>query len=269
MPTPFVFSLEPATWAALVVAATCAFVLPIAAAFFWRHRAGASWRAVWVGVLVYFVSQFVLRIPWQVPLAQWVSARTGNQGPLFQAFLAFSFFTSGLFEETGRWVGYRYLMKDRRTRTEGVMMGIGHGGLEAVGLVGVYVAAKLAMAVLATFGLLGAERSMNLAAKLTFTPASALAAGGVERASAMVLHVGLSLVVLQAFRRPSGWRWVAAAIALHALANTAGFVALPFGTWAAEGVIAVVAAGYLWLGWRLASRDAPGAAAASPAPTGG
>lgn len=268
MPTPAPFSLEPATWAALAVSTTCAFVLPIVAAVVWRRRAGASWRAVWVGVLVYFVSQFVLRLPWQVPLARWVSARTGNEGPLFLAFLGLSFFTSGLFEETGRWVGYRYLMKER-SRTEGVMMGIGHGGLEAVGLVGGYVAVKLAMAVLASFGLLGGDAAMNLAAKLAFTPATALAAGGVERASALVLHVGLSLVVLQAFRRAGGLRWVAAAIGLHALANSLAFAAMPLGTWAVEGVVAVVAAGYLWMGWRLASGGASGASAEAPAIAGG
>src|SRR5207237_8795386 len=42
----------------------------------------------------------------------------------------------GLFEEIGRWLGYRFLIKYDRTWRVGIMYGAGHGGLESMLLVG-------------------------------------------------------------------------------------------------------------------------------------
>jgi uncharacterized membrane protein YhfC len=76
---------------------------PLIAMAWWRHRTGAPYRAFVYGAAVFFVFQVVLRLPWQVPLAHWARAH-----PEWQVeFLLFSALTAGLFEEAGRYAGYR------------------------------------------------------------------------------------------------------------------------------------------------------------------
>src|SRR4051794_20280934 len=83
------------------------------------------------GAPVFFVSQVVLRFPWQIPLAH---SMYRHPRWLIQ-FLLLSSLTAGLFEETGRWLGYRFLLWEATRRT-GTMFGLGHGGLESILLAG-------------------------------------------------------------------------------------------------------------------------------------
>jgi uncharacterized membrane protein YhfC len=123
-------------------------------------------------------------------------------------------------------------------------------------LVGTSLAGALVAAVLASQGKLPEPALSAVRAQLGgLAPASALA-GGFERVSALALHVGLSLVVLQAFVRSGGWRWVALSVLLHGSVNGAALSLLPLGIWPTEAAVAVLAGGVLWLGWRLA-RGAP------------
>src|SRR5215467_9912701 len=68
----------------------------------------------------------------------------GNWGPVLQAWAAGSqalfigllfawALSSGLFEEVGRYVGYRVFMgREEKTWSKAVMYGIGHGGAETI-----------------------------------------------------------------------------------------------------------------------------------------
>jgi uncharacterized membrane protein YhfC len=124
--------LEIGAAAGLALAGTICLVGPILLAVWWRRRTGAPFAAFRAGALVFFVAQVVLRFPWQIPLAR----RIQSHPELMLRFLIFSALTAGIFEETGRWLGYRYLVRERTPLT-GVMMGLGHGGLESMLLVGI------------------------------------------------------------------------------------------------------------------------------------
>jgi uncharacterized membrane protein YhfC len=248
-PTPL---LAPGVAAALAVSTGLALVGPAVAVVIWRWRTGAPWRAVGAGALVFFVSQLVLRLPWQAPLAAWVARSTGAQGPAWIGFLLLSSLTAGLFEEPGRWLGYRWLLRHQLDRRTGVAYGLGHGGLEAMLLVGLSVGGLLVAALAADAGKLPSGPALDAVRQQVggLTPWQALA-GGVERVSAMVLHVGLSLVVLQAFTR-GGARWVWLAIALHFSVNASAMLVMrQAGIWPTEALTAVAAGVVLWLGLRL------------------
>ena len=60
-----------------------------------------------------------------------------NQEALI-GYLIFLGFTAGLFESVGRWVGYKWWFRNSLPYdwAHGVAFGIGHGGIEAVALVG-------------------------------------------------------------------------------------------------------------------------------------
>lgn len=250
--------LSNAVTVAVATSAAVAILLPVALAIFWRRRSGAPWRALWTGALVFFVSQVVLRVPWQAPLAVYLSKKTGGSGALWTGFLLLSCLTAGLFEETGRFVAYRTLLKNERNPRAAVFYGIGHGGIESVLFVGLSLAGLLIAAHLAAAGAIPAGPGLDAVRKQVadLTPAAGLAAG-FERVSAIGLHIALSLVVLQVFTR-GALRWLWTAIALHAATNaTAVLLLKPLGIWPTEVLLFLIAGGILAWAIRLA-RDVVG-----------
>ena len=131
---------KPGVAIGLAVSALIALGAPLAIAFVFRRRTGASFNYFAIGAAVFFVSQIILRLPWQIPLTKFVQGKTAADSALSYAFLAFSALTAGLFEETGRWLGYRFLIKKERSWRVGVMYGLGHGGIESILLVGINMA---------------------------------------------------------------------------------------------------------------------------------
>ena len=158
--------------------------------------------------------------------------------------------TAGLFEETARYLGYRTYAQTARTWAEGVTLGLGHGGGEAI-IFGVLAATgAINMAVI------GATDPASLPILDAVTKAQVLAQakaywampwympmlGGVERLFAMCFHVAMSLVVLRAVTQRR-WGWLLLAILLHAATNAIAVGTLgQFGAIAAEVVLFVIAA---------------------------
>ena len=155
------------------------------------------------------MAQVILRFPWQIPLARSIYHHPKWLIP----FLLLSALTAGLFEETGRWLGYRLLIREPSMRT-GTMFGLGHGGLESILLAGFPLASLAVTWMLAANGSLegpGLESVRQRTSGLDFWSAQLPA---LERAGAILFHVGCALIVLR------GWisrrvGWLALAIGLH------------------------------------------------------
>jgi uncharacterized membrane protein YhfC len=250
--------LHPGAAAGLALAGTICLVGPILIATWWRRRTGAPFSAFRAGVLVFFVAQVVLRFPWQIPLAR----RIQSHPELVLRFLLFSALTAAIFEETGRWIGYRYLLRERTPRT-GVMLGLGHGGLESMLLVGLPLIGLLLAWVLASRGIIAPgdafETVRRQTSSLDFWNVQLAA---LERVSSMAAHVGLSLIVLQVWLR-GGLRWLFLAIALHFAVDGLGGTLmhhLRVPALLAELGVAMLSLGVLLLGWRLVGRAAPATA---------
>src|SRR5580765_5292708 len=96
-------------------------LFPLLVGFFIHRRYHVRWRFFLYGALVFFLSQIVIRIP----LTQVVQAVFGAQlqasETLLYAWLAVLALTAGIFEEVGRWLGYRFLIKHDRTWRVGLM----------------------------------------------------------------------------------------------------------------------------------------------------
>lgn len=206
---PVALSLVLLTLAAGLVA----LLAPAWLAAVWRRRTQVPWRVFFYGMLTFFVFQPVLRMSWQIPLFRWLAHDPRWHLPM----LVFAALTAGLFEECGRWVAFRYLLPKRHDAPTAVMLGLGHGGLEAMLLVGVGFLALGTGYLLAHAGVVVPEGVQSVigsqfAGMTLASPFLAL----LERTSALAAHVGLSLIVLQAFVRGTK-RWLAYAIALHFL----------------------------------------------------
>ena len=88
-----------------------------------------------IGMLVFFVSQIVLRIPLITLLFPKMSWYESLQDNIAAASL-FSGLTAGIFEELGRYAGYKIFLKKNTRYIDGFAYGVGHGGFEAMYLVG-------------------------------------------------------------------------------------------------------------------------------------
>jgi uncharacterized membrane protein YhfC len=264
------FSATPsAAWWGVSLGVIAFYVLfPIALIIIARSRLKVGWRYAGYGALIFFLFQIITRLP-AIQVAQYFLAPTLKSSQV--ALWVFSFvaaLTAGIFEEVGRYVGYRWLMRrEEKTWAKAVMYGLGHGGLEsavaigglaAISLVNVYLIVSTNGAIVpAAQRALAARQIADLATQPAWTPLL----GAWERVSAIAIQVALSVIVLQVFRRGSlGWLWLA--IGLHTLVDFGSLVliqALPISglarNVAVEGILTVVALGALWVIFAL--RDRP------------
>ncbi|OOR14466.1 YhfC family glutamic-type intramembrane protease [Bacillus mycoides] len=170
----------------------------------------AFWKKCYIpymlGVLAFVVSQILIRIPILNYLngnSTAFSMFSVMQPILFAIMLSLS---AGIFEEIARFIAMRYFMKQRDWQS-GFLFGVGHGGIEAVLIVGIPVVSLL----------LSQTVSGNTDSYFV---------GGVERIFAMLIHVGLSFIVLQAVVQKK-FRYVVYAIFIHGTVNAlAGIIPL-------------------------------------------
>ncbi|MCC7164480.1 MAG: YhfC family intramembrane metalloprotease [Anaerolineae bacterium] len=222
--------LNPLLIASYVAAIAFEVILPLVVGFFIHRRFGVRWKFFLFGMLVFFVTQLLIRIP----LVQLVQAYLGQTIQSSQTFLYAWVFalalTAGLFEEIGRYLGYRFLIKDNKTWEVGLMYGAGHGGLESMLLIGGLVLLGLInyIALSTTdFSALNLPPDQLASIQTARQQYAGLdwwmpLLGAYERFITIFFHIAMSVLVLQTFLRRS-LSWLVLAIALHTLVN---FIAL-------------------------------------------
>src|SRR5574342_348500 len=100
-------------------------LLPILAWIFFTRKFTLSWRLVLAGGLTFIASQ-IPHIPLVLALGPFMAKNT----LLFRAILLG--LLAGVFEETARYILFKFILKTSRTWKEGVLVGLGHGGTEAL-----------------------------------------------------------------------------------------------------------------------------------------
>lgn len=199
----------------LVLGILICFGLPLGGMLWLIRRKKGCGKAFWLGAAAFTVSQLLIRIPiLQLVLPGFTWYILLQLDPWkYGLFLGV---TAGLAEESARWIGTGLFLKKYRERDHGIAFGLGHGGVEAMLLVGPNMAAGLAMVMTGQAALLPADAGSVLTA-------------GVERISAMAFHVGASLLILYGVRAGKAFRYWLGAVALHTLLD-APVVILP-GVW--------------------------------------
>ena len=233
-------------------------------AFSWwlRRRLPVRWSTWGWGALAFVLSQAV-RLPLLLGLTLVLNPifKGTDPGAVFWLNLVVLAGTSGLFEETARYVVLRWWTRGARRWHDALMFGAGHGGIEAILIFG--FSAASAFVLLATGDqILAALRQSNptqataVAAQLeslrTLQPWGILA-GLWERVLAITLHIALSIMVLRAVRERR-LRWWALAVLWHDLVNAIALIAARYGgTLAAELTLTALSIGSLLV--ILRSRD--------------
>ena len=233
-------------------------LIPIVVAIFIRRRTDAPWRLFFIGAVTFIASQ-VLHIPFNFVVQR--SGLLPSDTTLMTNLLVYAAFlglSAGVFEETARYLTYRFWAKDARSWSRGLMLGAGHGGIEAI-----LVAALAAVNFVALLAAVNNETAMNALpadqrsmvtsalAQIMDAPAGTLLLGAVERVFAIAAHLAMSLLVLQVFLRRN-IAWLFASIGFHTLLNMVAVIAAsrlnPFAT---EGIIGLFALLALFIIFRL------------------
>ncbi len=247
-------------------------VTPVALAVLLRRRFTAPWFLFLVGSATFIGSQIV-----HIPLNEWLAdigllPEAGFTGlPLWRTVIILGL-SAGLCEELARAVGYA-LLRRRRRFEEGMLLGLGHGGIESMVFGGVQVAAVITSLIamqgvdLTTLSL-SADQMTAVTQQMETLNRSPLWAAlpFLERCIAMVIHVVLSLLVWRAFARPKSWWYVPLAIVYHALfdavavyvAQQTESVAIVYGI-----LLLILAPGVVWA-WRMGRKEAGPRPAAAP-----
>lgn len=210
-------------------------LFPLVVAFLIWRRYRVSWRFFLYGALVFLVTQILVRIP-LVQGAQFLLREQLQGSEVFlYAWLALLALTAGIFEEGGRWLGYRFLIKKDFTWEKGLMYGAGHGGLESMLLVGGLALLGLVniIAISATdFSQMNLPPDQLAQIEIARQQIAAMdwwmpLLGAYERFVTIFFQIAMSILVLQVFVRGSlKWLWLA--IALHALVDFAAVVLVRF-----------------------------------------
>jgi uncharacterized membrane protein YhfC len=238
----------------VLASAVLAVVWPVAIYVICRRRMTLSARNVLVGAAVFFVFSQILEKLLHLYLLKANPATAAWFHAHALGFALYGCLAAGLFEETGRYLGMRYLVRASDNPGPAVAYGIGHGGIEAILIGTLAMAQTYVFATLLNSGRLDAtlgpalppDALAQLRAALEHLSLAGLAMGALERLVALLLQIGLSLVVWRAVERRQ-LRYLALAILLHALVDFPPALAQAklISPLVVEGLLAVVGVGLL------------------------
>jgi len=199
-----------------LVAIAIEILFPLFLGLWLRRRFRVPWKLFAYGALVYVAVQLPRYVGIQV--LQSYLRDTLQAGTIYMvAWIAFAALTAGLFEEGGRYLGYRFLWgKEEKTWPGALMYGAGHGGVESIVLVGLvsiwsllqFIALQqIDMSALSPEELATVEEAIQIFAAV---PWWAPLMAALERLLAITIQISLAVLVLQVFRRGRFyWWWLA------------------------------------------------------------
>ena len=193
----------------LIITVLLMIAIPVGCFLSWRgkHKQQTKISYLIAGAIGFILSARVLELGVHYvciladnPVSRFINGNTW-------AFVLYGIMMAGVFEECGRHIILKYILKKNRTRENAVLYGIGHGGIEILAVLLPTMILYLVIAILFSQG--NVEEAMKqlkiteetAAAALPSVQAAAafdygmMAMNVVERLFAMSLHIGLTVIV--------------------------------------------------------------------------
>lgn len=197
------------------------FLLPIIVFFYFRKKEHIKIKPVLIGAAIFFVFTMIL---------EKTVHKVVLQNNLISNKIVFSIYgaiMAGLFEECGRFIVFKTILKKNHKWKDGIAYGIGHGGIEAIILGGItsiqyviysnLINKKVFETILAPkLSKLQMAQLNQLKQSLIQTTPSYVVIGIFERIFAFGIQLALTMVVLYAIRERKNI-YLLVAILLHAL----------------------------------------------------
>ena len=192
---------------AIGLGAVLSFVIPLGIALIWKLKKKEKFTTILIGAATFLLFALVLEKPIQAlvigidhPVSRFL-----NANPVCWALVVGLF--PGVFEETGRFVAFKTLLKNRKKRETSVSYGSGHGGFEVILLLGITYITYISYAVMINTGTFGTvldqvaaqapdqlDTLYALANQIANLKVADIGMGFVERAFAVMFHIGASII---------------------------------------------------------------------------
>ncbi len=236
-----------------LLTAVIAILLPLLIGRYWNRKHDSPWSLFRTGCLTFVVSQ-VFHIPFNFVVFNLVGVHGAlPEGTALVYFSIFLGLSAGVFEETTRYVAYRYRLTSPNNRTfrAALMFGTGHGGMESILLVGLGgIGQLIAMTILRgkdpeTMGIPSDQVEMfqKQIHEYWSMPWYGVLLADLERIFTMIIHVALTVLVLQCFRgsQSTSRLWIfLLAILWHAgLDSLVVLLSTKYNMYLAETVVAI------------------------------
>lgn len=181
-----------------ILATLVVFIIPVLIALYLKIKKDVKINNFIVGALTFLISQVLIRLP----LLNYLGRNTNifTIGILSQVipYIIFTSFTAGIFEECGRYISYKFFLKDEKNLLSPISFGLGHGGFEASYflLPKVYKSIMHPLIYGNAFGYIGI----------------------FERSFAIIFHIAASIIIFYGVRTKRKI-WLLIAILLHGIFN--------------------------------------------------
>lgn len=246
----------------LIVGTVLWVAVPVAVAIIWKVKKKEPFTTILIGAATFLLFALILEKPIQNVLAfptamglpDHAVSRFLSANPILPALVSGLF--PGVFEETGRLVAFKTILRKRKNRETSISYGIGHGGFEVILILGITYIQYIAYAVMINTGIIGIiinqvaslaldqlgsiESVVSLLKGFSFAD---LGIAFVERIFAVLFHIGASILVFYACRNKKSFWLYPFAILLHTAVNFIGalsiFNVIHLSPWVLEGIIAV------------------------------
>ncbi len=209
--------------AAMAVSLAVCVGLPVGLCIYMKKAGKASLKSFFLGCGTFVVFALILEQVLHL-VVRAVCGRFLSEHLI--AYAVYGGLAAGLFEETGRYVAMKFFMKDSLSKQEAVMYGAGHGGIEAILLGGMACFSNLLTSVMINSGSLekllpaGDAGAQAVISQLTDLPSWQFLFAGMERCSAVVLHIVLSYLVYLGVKN-SRLKFYLLAVMVHFLVDAA------------------------------------------------
>lgn len=214
----------------MLLTAVLGIALPLIAAIIWCRKKHEPFTTVLIGAATFLLFAIIIEKPLQScvisldsPVSQFVNARPVLWGIIVGLF-------PGVFEETGRFVAYKTLLRKRTQRETGLSHGIGHGGFEAMFILGITYIEYFVFAIMINSGSFYeliiepikdtltpdvAEQITAIVEQITTFSAGTLGLALIDRFLAVLFHIGASIMVFYAVKDKKKWWLYPLAIIIH------------------------------------------------------
>ncbi|RVU98491.1 YhfC family intramembrane metalloprotease [Coriobacteriales bacterium OH1046] len=247
----------------MAVSCLIGFAIPAVLFVYFRRKKGADIFPFFIGCAVMLVFALILESAvHRVVLSSALGAAIrGN----IWLYALYGGVMAGLFEETGRFIAFKTVLRNRQAKDANALMyGAGHGGFEAAALLGISMINNLAYSFMINSGnaaaLTGSLPAGQLAQVeaaiqgLITAPSYQFLLGGVERIFAVMLQLSLSVLVWFAAKHRGRRHLYPLAILIHLAVDAVAVVLSGSGmpailVEAVVGVMAILVAVYARRVW--------------------
>lgn len=223
----------------MLLTAVLGIALPLITAIIWCKKKHEPFTTVLIGAATFLLFAIVIEKPLQAlvisldsPVSQFVNARPVLWGIIVGLF-------PGVFEETGRFVAFKTVLRKRKQRETGLSHGIGHGGFEAMFILGITYIEYFVFAIMLNQGSFVelmiepvkdtltpdvVKQITDIVEQITTFSAATMGVALVDRLIAVAFHIGASIMVFYAVKDKKKWWLYPFAILIHTVID--GFLGL-------------------------------------------